>query len=289
MVQFIIGVDLAVLLVIFLSSQFGVSFPFPLPGRRLNNPLALLLILFSIRGMLNVPFRERYLGTLSKLLTCTPHRFYFFSFLIAAQCALQVMWFTYPENFHWNLNAEQGYGTHFAAIQLYILGLVVLITTWADCGKEAEWKEKLPWYLVAGVYFYIGLDDCIGIHENFILWARLEIPEATVFHFIHEWLWFYAPIILVVIIFLSRFFLKKFRYSWGILITMFVALTFWVSVILLEGLAKSIVDPMGLDYGRLLIGIEEGSEMFGATLFMLGFSIHLKNIAPGESPTPNGQ
>jgi len=102
-------------------------------------------------------------------------------------------------------------------------------------------------------------------------------------------LWFYAPIILVVIIFLSRFFLKKFRYSWGILITMFVALTFWVSVLLLEGLAKSIVDPMGLDYGRLLIGIEEGSEMFGATLFMLGFSIHLKNIAPGESPTPNGQ
>ena len=289
LVQFIIGVDLAVLLVIFLSSQFGISFPFPLPGRRLNNPLALLLILFSIRGMLNVPFRERYLGTLSKLLTCTPHRFYFFSFLIAAQCALQVMWFTYPENFHWNLNAEQGYGTHFAAIQLYILGLVVLITTWADCGKEAEWKEKLPWYLVAGVYFYIGLDDCIGIHENFIVWTRRLIPEATVFHFIHEWLWFYAPIILVVIIFLSRFFLKKFRYSWGILITMFVALTFWVSVLLLEGLAKSIVDPMGLDYGRLLIGIEEGSEMFGATLFMLGFSIHLKNIAPGESPTPNGQ
>jgi len=178
LVQFIIGVDLAVLLVIFLSSQFGISFPFPLPGRRLNNPLALLLILFSIRGMLNVPFRERYLGTLSKLLTCTPHRFYFFSFLIAAQCALQVMWFTYPENFHWNLNAEQGYGTHFAAIQLYILGLVVLITTWADCGKEAEWKEKLPWYLVAGVYFYIGLDDCIGIHENFIVWTRRLIPES---------------------------------------------------------------------------------------------------------------
>ena len=68
---------------------------------------------------------------------------------------------------------------------------------------------------------------------------------------------------------------------------LYVALTFWILVILLEGLAKSIVDPMGLDYGRLLIGIEEGSEMFGATLFMLGFSMHLKNIASGESPTPN--
>ena len=138
--------------------------------------------------------------------------------------------------------------------------------------------------MVAGVYFYIGLDDCVGIHENFILWTRRRIPEATVFHFIHEWLWFYAPLILAVVIFLSRFFLKKFRYSWGILITMFVALAFWVSVILLEGLAKSIVDPMGLDYGRLLIGIEEGSEMFGATLFMLGFSKHLKNLAEEKVP-----
>ena len=284
LVQVIIWVDLAVLLVIFLSSQFGVSFPFPLPGRRLNNPLALLLIMLAVRGMLNTPFRERHLGTLSKLSTGTPHRFYFFASLIAVECALQVMWFIDPENFHWNLNAEQGYGTHFSAIQLYILGLLVMITAWADCGKEASWKNKLPWYMVAGVYFYIGLDDCVGIHENFIRLTRREFPEATVFHFIHEWLWFYAPLILAVVIFLSRFFLKKFRYSWGILITMFVALTFWVSVILLEGLAKSIVDPMGLDYGRLLIGIEEGSEMFGATLFMLGFSKHLKNLAEEKVP-----
>jgi len=278
LIQFIIGVDLIVLLIIFLGSQFGVSFPFPAPGKKLNNPLALLLILLSMRAMVNVGFRERYLGALTKLLTGTPHRFYFFSFLIVVECELQILWLLYPENFHWNLNAEQGYGTHFSAIQLYILGLLVVVTAWADCGKEAGWKEKLPWYLVASVYFYIGLDDCIGIHENFIFWTRDLVPEATVFHFIHEWLWFYAPIILAVVIFLSRFFLKKFYYSPAILVTMFVALSFWVSVLLLEGLAKNIVDPMGIDYGRLLIGIEEGSEMLGATLFMLGFSQHLKNI-----------
>ena len=45
---------------------------------------------------------------------------------------------------------------------------------------------------------------------------------------------------------------------------------------------------MGLYYGRLLIGIEEGSEMFGATLFMLGFSMHLKNILEGQRDTPAG-
>ena len=70
----------------------------------------------------------------------------------------------------------------------------------------------------------------------------------------------------------------KFFYSPGIIVLMFVALMFWISVLLLEGLAKNIVDPVGVDYGRLLIGLEEGSEMFGATLFMLGFSKHLKNL-----------
>ena len=201
-----IGVNLAVLLIIFLHSQFGVSFPFPIPGNKLNNPLALLLLLFSIRGFLNVDFRNRHLGTLKKLLTNTPHRFYFFAVLIILEFELQMMWFAYPENFHWNLNAEQGYGTHFSTLQLYLLGLVVLITAWADCGEDANWKEKLPWYLVASVYFYIGLDDCIGIHENFIFWSGGLIPESTTFHFIHEWLWFYAPIVIVVVIFSATFF-----------------------------------------------------------------------------------
>ncbi len=70
LIRFMIWVDLTILLLYFLSSQFGVSFPFPLPGKKLNNPLALLLLLFSIRLTLNVPFRKRHL-------TGTPHRFYF--------------------------------------------------------------------------------------------------------------------------------------------------------------------------------------------------------------------
>ena len=270
--------DLVVILLIFLKGQFDVSIPLPLLGKKLNNPLALLLLLFSIRLLLNVPFRNYHLGTLRKLLTATPQRIYFFAFLIIIEIELQIMWLCYPDNFLWNLNAEQGYGTHFSVIQLYLLGFTVLMTAWADFGKDAALKEKLPWYLVASVYFFIGLDDCIGIHENLIFWGRNLIPESTTFHFIHEWLWFYGPVALVVVIFLSRFFLMKFLYSPGIIVLMFVALMFWILVLLLEGLAKNIVDPMGVNYGRLLIGLEEGSEMFGATLFMLGFSKHLKNL-----------
>ena len=283
LILWIIRVDLVIILLMFLKGQFDIPLPFPLPGKKLNNPLALLLIMFSIRCMLNISFRDRYLEILNKLLIHLPQRIYFFSFLIIVEIVLQIMWFAYPLNFLWNLNAEQGYGTQFSVIQLYLLGLTVLMTAWADCGKDASWKEKLPWYLVASVYFFIGLDDCVGIHENLIFWGRNLIPESTTFHFIHEWLWFYGPVALVVVVFLSRFFLMKFLYSPGIIVTMFVALMFWISVLLLEGLAKNIIDPMGVDYGRLLIGIEEGSEMIGATLFMLGFSKHLKNLHEKQS------
>ena len=47
---------------------------------------------------------------------------------------------------------------------------------------------------------------------------------------------------------------------------------------MLEGLAKSVVDPVSYDYDRILIGVEEGFEMLGATLFIIGFSRHFKNI-----------
>ncbi len=115
------------------------------------------------------------------------------------------MWLTSaPDDFRWSLDAEQGYGTHFSAVQLYILGLLVVMTAWADYGKEAGWKEKLPWYLVASVYFYIGLDDCIGIHDN-ISWIRSVLPESIVFHFVYEWLWLYAPVAMAVVVFLSGF------------------------------------------------------------------------------------
>jgi hypothetical protein len=59
---------------------------------------------------------------------------------------------------------------------------------------------------------------------------------------------------------------------------MFVALTLWVGVLVLEGLSQKVVDPLSYDYTRILIGVEEGFEMLGVTLFIIGFSKHLKNL-----------
>lgn len=284
--KLLIGVDLIVMLIIFIHARIWPDFPFPHLGERLNNPFMYFLILVVLRGWVNAEFRERQLALLKRITTENPARVYFFSVLLLMQFGLQVMWFLYPWDFFWNLNAEKGYGTLYATAQLFILGVVVLITAREDYGVDAPWKNKLPWYFVAFVYFFIGLDDCVGIHENFIAIGGKLALDSVAFHFVHEWLWFYVPIALVVAVFLVRFFWKRFFYSPRLMITMFVALTLWIGVLVLEALSKKVVDPLSYDYTRILIGIEEGFEMLGATLFMMGFSKHYKNLQEKSKSEP---
>lgn len=263
-----IAVDCLVLLVIFIKTQFDIVFLFPAPGKKLNNPLAGLLAALFLLGWVDPSFRGRWRSRLKTWVTRIPQRYYLFGVLLGIEAFLQIMWFLYPEDFLWNLNAEMGYGTHFSTVQLFLLGLIVLIVAQEPTLKLGEEKSRWPWYAVAGLFFYLALDDCVGIHENFIKWFQKTSPDAAVFHLIHEWLWFYGPFILAAVVFLARFFLKQFKAEPVVKLFLFAALFLWVSVIVWEGLAKNVVDPLGLDYSRLLIGIEEGSEMVGATLFL---------------------
>jgi hypothetical protein len=275
--KLLIWIDLVAMLIIFIHVRIWPEFPLPHLGNRLNNPFMFFLILLVSRGWVNSDFRGKQISLIKRISTEEPIRIYFFSFLLTIQVGLETMWFLYPGDFFWNLNAEKGYGTLFATAQLFILGMIVLITARADYGENARWNEKFPWFMVSSVYFFIGLDDCVGIHENFIaIGGRLAL-DSLVFHFVHEWLWFYGPAAMVVVIFFARFFLKRFSYSPKILGAMFVALTLWVGVLILEGLQKK-ASTVDYDYTRILIGIEEGFEMLGATLFIIGFSNHLKNL-----------
>jgi hypothetical protein len=281
--RLLIAVDCLVMAVIFLHIQFGVEFPFPVPGRKLNNPLAALLAALFLIGVLNPDFRGYWLGKLKALFTQNPGRLYAFGILVLTEIFLQIMWFRdlRGEEFLWNLNAEQGYGTHFSTIQLYILGLFVLMIGMEKRKAAGSLKEVWPWYLVASMYFFIGLDDCIGIHENFIKWAQGIAPGANTFHFIHEWLWFYGPFMLFATVFLTRFFWREFRASGRVIVVMFLALVMWLGVLIMEGVAKSLIDPFYFEGGRIVIAVEEGLEMFGATLFLFGFSLYQRRKSPG--------
>ena len=61
---------------------------------------------------------------------------------------------------------------------------------------------------------------------------------------------------------------------------MFLALMMWLGVLVMEGIAKNIIDPYSIKAGRVGIAVEEGLEMFGATLFLFGFSMFYRTNRP---------
>jgi len=84
--------------------------------------------------------------------------------------------------------------------------------------------------------------------------------------------------ILVSIVFLIRFFLRASKSNQQVRSVCLAGLSSWVVALIFEGIAKSSSFPR-----YLLIAMEEGLEMFGATLLILGFGIYLKNIASAGS------
>ncbi len=273
--KLLLVIEFVALFIVYLRIQFHIDI-LPFLGNRLNNLLALILLQISLLGWVLPELGNRWMERLDSWVSTVPKRYYLLSCLLVLEIFLERMWFLYPEDFLWNLNAEKGYGTYFATIQLYVVGMTVLLCARLE-GEAALFKEKAPWYLLASMYFFIALDDCIGIHENFIKWSQSIAPDADTFHFIHEWLWFYGPFIAITVVFLIWFFLKRFKETPGALTVNFIALSLWIGVLTLEGLAKNIVDPTGLDESRILIGIEEGFEMLGATLFLFGYGQYLIN------------
>jgi len=273
-----IVVDLIIILINFLHNYVDVDWVSASPGRRLNNPLAGLLTALFLLGWVNPQIKIKIFGFLKALLTETPRSYYFFGILVLTQIFLEAMHLTSPAKGYWDLNIEKGYATYFSTIQMFILGLVVLIIS----GEKRDDLNPIPkvyeWYMVTGLFLYLALDECIGIHDKVNVEAMNYLPHWEGANSIFVWLWVFAPMILVSIVFLIRFFLRASKKNIKVRLAFLAGLSSWVVALVLEGIARSSSFPR-----YLLIAMEEGLEMFGATLLILGFGIYLKNIASAGS------
>ena len=272
--------DGIILLINFLHNYLDVGWVAWSPGRRLNNPLAALLIALFLLGWVNPGIKKRCFDFLKTLITETPRAYYFFGLLIMVQLFLEAMHLVSPAKSVWDLNIEKGYATYFSTLQLYILGLCVLIIA-GEIKKDQNPIPKLyEWNLVAGLFMYLALDECIGIHDKVNVEAINWLPHWEGANSIFMWLWVFAPMILASIIFLIRFFFRASKNNPKVRLIFLAGLSSWVSALILEGIARTSSFPR-----HLLIAMEEGVEMLGATLLLLGFTIYLKN-KPGTTNDP---
>jgi len=267
--------DLVVLLLNFLNNYVDVDWIFASPGRRLNNPLAALLSAFFLLGWVNPQIKKTSFDYLRTLITDIPRGYYFFGLLILMQFILEAMHFVSPVKSYWDLNIEKGYATYFSTIQMYILGLAVLIIAHERRDDHNPIPKIYEWYLVASLFMYLSLDECIGIHDKVNVEAINFLPRWEGFDSVFLWLWVYAPMILAAVIFLIRFFIRASKNNLKVRLAFLAGLSCWVSALVLEGIARSSSFPR-----HLLIAMEEGGEMLGTTLLLLGFSIYLKKFLP---------
>jgi hypothetical protein len=268
-----IVVDLIILLLNFLNNYVDIDWISWSPSRRLNNPLAALLTAFFLLGWINPQIKEKSFNYLKTLITGVPRSYYFFGTLILIQIFLEVMHLTSPAKSYWDLNIEKGYATYFSTIQLFILGLTVLSISDAIKAELNPIPRLYEWNLVAGLFMYLSLDECIGIHDKVNVEAGKYLPHWEGMGSIFLWLWVFAPMILAAIIFLMRFFIRASKNNLKVRLVFLTGLSSWVTALILEAIARSSSFPR-----YLLIAMEEGLETFGATLLILGFGIYLKNI-----------
>jgi len=275
LLKLIIFALMVILFLNFLNNYLDVDWLSKSPGRKLNNPLAGLLVAIFLLGWLNPEIRKTGFNYLKILTTRSPYNYFFFGSLILAQIFLEGMYLTSPSDSFWNLDYEKGYGTYFSTIQLYILGLTVLAIAHEEKAVLSPRMKSYEWKLVAFLFMALALDECIGIHDNYRAQVKIVsfLFSEKLAESLPHWLWIYSPIILVTVIFLMRFFIRASENKPRVRVAFLMGLSCWCAVLVLEKMGQS---PSPAFPPYFFIALEEGAEMFGATLLLLGFSIYLK-------------
>ncbi len=281
--KIIIAIDVFAIVLNYLHGYLQIDLIIPAPGKRLNNPIAIWMICLLLLGVFDETFRQRWTGRLKRWLTLAPPRYYLFASLIAFEIFLEAMHLIFKhskQHMYWDLNLERGYGTYFSTFQLFLLTVVLIIIYLEEKKKITNIGERAEWYIAISSFFYLALDEVMGIHDRAGRYFNHWVDHNTfLYHTVHVWLWFYAPFILAAVYFLLKLFLRLTKDYAFARWSLFSGLGLWVFSILLEAIAKKRPLP-----GHILQSLEEGSEMLGATLLIFGLSLYLKKNYPVQKP-----
>ena len=178
-------------------------------------------------------------------------------------------------NTYYNLDQENNFPTYYQSIKLLVFGLYLLYKSYKD--------KYNSWFLwVASIIFiYISVDETLMIHEDFPEYANHLIP-ATAYNF-RMWLegmgytgviWiFYAMGLILLsspfLIYELIYLIKNYKYNKLSSIMIFLGTLLFLAVLFVEGYATSGV--LSREEYNLMVMIEEGSELVGASLLVFAF------------------
>lgn len=163
-----------------------------------------------------------------------------------------------------HLDRERTFAAYYSGLQLIAVAVGGTILTWLS----RERFLKCGWALFSLVFLFLGFDEISELHENITYYALTygaSLPVSTLLPFhssTYNWLLIFAPLIILAIIFFAVW-AARIRHV-RIQKHFFIGTALFVLAICLElagGFVKAFPIP--------LFVIEEASELFGATFFLM--------------------
>lgn len=204
--------------------------------------------------------------------------------LFAADALLVVAHLALGESRFWNLDKEYNLPTWFSGVQLVLLALAAL-----DCyeRERSSHRRFFPrtgsWALLAVLFLYLSLDETTVIHEGVLRQEfRDLLPPDSLWISLLPWQILFGPLLALVALLLLALFLTRFSRTPALLRPALAGIGCWFAAILAEGLAKPLFMARG--WYRYEVAVEEGFELLGATLLLVGVCRYA--AALGRGPVP---
>jgi len=172
----------------------------------------------------------------------------------------------------WNLDSESGLATYYQSAMLFSTGACVFML------YQKERLEGIPkpsgWLPILVVFWGLAIDELVAFHNGMPKYlSKLGLYSGGGSTNFPMWVVFLAPLALAVVIYLISFILKRFKGKKGLLLLSLLALVVWVLAYLSELLLVTSLNH------QLQVGIEEGAELLGTSLFFCVFAGYKSNYA----------
>lgn len=174
---------------------------------------------------------------------------------------------TSEDNVFWNLDEEDGIGTFYAGLLLFIVGSIIYNIY---CIEKRKTESKVNgWLLVLILFWAISVEELLALH------GRIPgyLNDIGLFSFsMPRWYWvfFLAPFAVIIIVFITKFFFQKFRKYKKVLLFAVISIALWIVAYFSEMLMGTNLNS------QIQISIEEGVELLGTSFFGLTFLLYLR-------------
>ena len=169
----------------------------------------------------------------------------------------------------WNLDTQIDLGTYYHSILLFAGGMFIL--TIYDFEKAAQKKAVWGWIPILAVFWGISIDELISFHNGIPSYLEKTglysgIGESN----LPEWPILLAPVAILFAIYFVLFAKSRLSGNRSLIVLGGFALVIWIFAFSAEMLLALEMNH------KLQVGIEEGAELVGTSMFLLLFIVYYR-------------